>query len=99
MCRADDRFVDALGSVDARLGQQVASHVFAHELIVGHVGVERADQIVAVVRGADDFRIALGAVRFGIANPVHPVAGPALAELRAGQQLVDKLLDRGAVGR
>ena len=45
---AEDRLVEALGRVPARPVEQVAGDVLDDELVVGHVGVERADHVVAV---------------------------------------------------
>ena len=84
---ADGAFVEA--AAQARLRQQVAGDRLADQLRPGHVVVEGADQVVAVAPGVGDRRVALGTVGFGVAHPVHEVARPLLAELRAGQQGVD----------
>src|SRR5262249_46512061 len=44
--RADDRFVEPLGRMAARVGQQVARDMLHHELIVGQIGVQGADHVV-----------------------------------------------------
>ena len=80
--RADHRFVEALLRVPARLWQQIAGDVLAHELVVRHILVERPNQVVAVAPRVVNVVVPLVAVRFGEADNVHPVPGPALAEVR-----------------
>ena len=69
--------------------------MFADHLVVGHIGVDRAHEVVPVLRDVRDVRIAFAAVGFGVAEPVHPVARPAFAVLRRGHQLVDEFLIGG----
>ena len=79
--------------VPARLRQQVAGDVFADELIVRHVVIEGADQIIAITPGVMDLVVPFVAVRLGEADDVHPVPGPAFAEMGRGQQPIDQLRD------
>ena len=80
--RADQRFVDSIGSIDPRRIQQVACNLLADKLIVRNIRVERADQVVAIPPGAFGRDVPFIAVRIAIANDVHPVPGPMLAEVR-----------------
>ena len=91
--RADRRFVDGAAGIEPGIGQQVAGDVLPQQLVEGHVGVERSDQVVTVVPRAADFWITLGAMGVGVADPVHPVAGPLLAEVRAGEEVIDQRLN------
>ena len=45
---ADDRLVGAALGVEPGRRQQIPGHVLPNQLVVGHVAVERADQVVAV---------------------------------------------------
>ena len=78
--------------LQARLRQQVAGEVLRDELVVGHVGVEGADDVIAVLVGVGDGGVELVAARLGVAHQVEPVPAPALAEVRRGQQPVHHLL-------
>ena len=93
MSRADSGLVDALLLVDPGLGEQVPRHVLARELVIRHVLVEGADQVVAVLKGVRDRRVTLRAVRVRIAHEVHPVPRPALAIARRGEEPVDDALE------
>ena len=79
-------------------GQHLADH-----LVVGLVGVERLNDPIAP---PPDVRFAFAhlgsiAVPIAITPDVHPVPAPALAVLRAGQQVVDHALVgvRGGIGQ
>src|SRR6185437_2094908 len=65
MGRAQGRLVDAELAVDPRVGQQIAGQVLANESIVGDVGIESANEIVAVAPSMGNGRVAFAAVRFG----------------------------------
>ncbi len=65
-----------------RLRKQVAGEMFLQELIVGHAGVEGADQVIAVLPGIGDREVVLVSAGFGVADEVHPVSRPPLAEVR-----------------
>ncbi len=84
---AQDRLVEPLRRVQPRLGGQV----FDDDLVVRHVGVEGADDVIAVLVGAGDGVVELVAARVGVAHQVQPVPAPALAEVRRRQQAVRHL--------
>ena len=85
--------VEFFRGVDARGFQQVSGELFADELVVGDVGIESADQVVAVAPGLRNGGIAFAAVRIGVADEVHPVAGEVFAVARRSQQAVDDLVE------
>ena len=71
-----------------RVRQQVAGELLDRELVERHVGVQGADDPVAI--GPEVAQVvALEAVRVGVAGQVEPRPGPALAELRRGEQPID----------
>ena len=70
----------------------VAGELLGEEAVVGLVGVERADDVVAVAPGVGANGILAIAVRLGIADQVEPVPRPSLAVPRRGQQAVDQAL-------
>ena len=90
---AEDGFVTPGGGVEARLRHEVAGELFDDELIVRHVGVEGADDVVAVVVGVGDDGLELVAARLGVADEVEPVAGPALTEGGRGEERINDALD------
>ena len=74
-------------------GQLVAGQLFADDLVERPIGVERADDIVAVAIG--ERAVGVGAevsVGIGVARRIQPVLAPALAVARRGQQAIDELL-------
>ena len=89
MTGAEDRLVQLFARVEARGRQQVSRQLLADELVVGHVNIEGADQVIAVAPGLRDRGIAFAAVGVGVADKVHPVAGEVLAEAGRSQQPVD----------
>ena len=88
---AEGGFVQPLCRVDAGGRQEVAGELLADELIVRDIGVEGADQVVAVAPGLRNRGITFAAVGVGVADKVHPVAGEVLAEAGRSQQPVDDL--------
>ena len=68
--------------------------MLAHEGIIGHVGVERTNDVVAVLVGIGNDKIALVPARFGVPHKVQPVPRPTLTELRRCQQLIHHPLAR-----
>ena len=58
-------------------------------MVVGDVGIEGADEVIAVTPGLRDGGISFAAVRVGVADEVHPVAGEVFAVARRGQEAVD----------
>ena len=72
-------------------GKQVAGDLLDRELVERHVGVQGADDPVAI--GPDRaVAVALVAVGVGIAGRVEPGGRPALAVVRRGQQSIDQAL-------
>jgi hypothetical protein len=80
------------------VGQAVGRELLDDELVVRLVGVEGVDDVIAVGPGAVerlDGAVALQPLGVGVAGGVEPVAGPALAVMRRGEQPVDGALDDG----
>ena len=75
----------------APLRQQVAGNLLAEKLVVGLVGVERVDDVIAIQPGFRDGIVGVVAGRVGIAGDVHPIPAPAFAVLRRGQQTCRRL--------
>ena len=69
---------------------QVARHLQPQELVIRHVGTERLDDEVSVVKGAAAVGIEFIAAALAEPHRIEPVAGPAFAEARAVQQPVDQ---------
>ena len=82
MRRADGRLVQPQLGIQPRLLQQVARDVFTQQLVVRHIGVECANEIIPVLVRERNARVALAAERLGVTHPVHPVPRPALAKMR-----------------
>src|SRR5271166_3768808 len=72
--------------------QYVASHLLSDELPIGLVGVERANDVIAVGPGHGPGLVLVVAVSLSIVDDIKPVPGPALAVRGAGQQPVNELL-------
>ena len=72
-------------------GEDVAGDLLADEAVVGLVRVERGDDVVAVAPGVRAELVTFETMRVGIVGDIEPVAGPAFAVTRRGQQLVDQL--------
>ena len=60
--RADSGFVEVELLVNTRLFDEVAGEMFADELIVGDVGIDCSDNVVAVLRRVGNVWVALAAV-------------------------------------
>ena len=90
---AEDGFVAAGVGVQAGLRDEVAGEVLDDELVVRHVGVEGADDVVAVVVGVRDDWLELVTARLGVTDEVEPVACPALAESRGGEEGINEIAD------
>jgi len=67
----------------------VAGELFADEAVVGQVGVEGLDDVVAVRPGVGAGEVGLETVGLGEARHVQPMAGPFLPEPRRGEQPID----------
>ena len=93
----EDRFVEKemrpLFGAAARAGQQVAGQVLADELIVGHVVIESADQVVAILPGVGNCKVELVALRLGVAHHVEPMPRPALAIMGRVKEAIDDLFE------
>ena len=59
---ANQRFIDFQLLIDSWIGQQVASYMLHQELVVGHVLVQRANQVITVELGTHQPRITFAAV-------------------------------------
>ena len=89
----DDRFVQVRSLVDPRRFQQVSGDVFENQLAVRDIGIERADQVIAVERRPLGGVIPFVAMSIGIVDHVHPVPGPAPAKRGCKQPI-----DQGLIG-
>ena len=69
--------------------EQVACEMFAKETVVGHVGIQCSDYIIAILPGVRLESVAFVAVGLGEPHQVQPIPGPALTIMRAGKQVVD----------
>ena len=85
MGRADGGLVQAQVIVHSRIRQEISRQMLAHELVVGYVGVQGSDQVIAVAERVGDVWVALAPVGIGVAHPVHPVPAPSLPELWFGE--------------
>src|SRR5690606_33133148 len=74
------RLVRAKARIDARLRDEIARDVLGEERVVGHVGVERADDVIAIAPRLGDGEVLLVAVRLREAHEVEPMAAPGLSE-------------------
>jgi hypothetical protein len=79
------------------IGQKVRRDLLLEEQVVGLVGVERGDDVVAV--GPREGVVVLvlrllGAGRVGIARGVKPVPAPPLAVMRRCEETIDDLGER-----
>ena len=79
--------------MQSRRMEQVAGNVLAHQLVVRHVSVERADHVVAILVRVLCIVVELMATRFGIPDQIEPMSAPSLAEVRRLQQLIHKTFD------
>ena len=90
--RAEPGLVEAERAIPARR-EQIAGDLLLHEAIVGQVGVEGADEVVAVAPGVRIEVVVLGAVSLGVAREVHPVPRPAFAEGGGGEEAVREICE------
>ncbi len=67
-----------------------AGQLLDDEFIVGHVGVKGVDDPVAVAPGVADGAVAFESAGFAVADQIEPVASPALAVARVGEEFVDQ---------
>jgi hypothetical protein len=81
----DERFVRGVG-------QFIAGELLGDEAVVGFVGVQGGDDVVAIAPDAGLGAVALVAARVGVADQVEPVAGPALAIAGIAEESVGEAL-------
>ena len=72
--------------------KQVAGKLLDRETIEWEVAVDGIDYPVAINVGVGTRAVGLVAVRIGVPGQVEPVAPPAFAEVRRGEQPVDQAL-------
>ena len=72
--------------------QVVAGQLEHEEPIVREIGVQRADDPVAIAPGVGPFGVELESIGVGVMSQVEPVLPPAHAVLRTGKQAVDQTL-------
>ena len=84
---------DPLGILVGRpaRGQKVAGDLLTHELVVRLVGVERVDDVIAIQIRFGNRIVGVVAARVGISRDIHPIAAPALAVMRRGEQILDQV--------
>ena len=68
----------------------VAGQLEREEPIVGEIGVQRADNPIAIAPGIGPLGVELEAVRVGVMRQVEPVLPPAHAVFRAREQAIDQ---------
>ena len=66
--------------------------MFDEEAIIGDVGVQGADDVVAVPVGVGNLVIEFVSGSLGVTDEVEPVAAPALAVMRAGEESIHQPL-------
>ena len=82
-----------------RIGEEhVAGDLLLDEPGVGLVGVERADDVIAIGPGIRAGLVLVVAVRVAVVDDVEPVPGPAFAIARRGQQPVDEFFIGRRIG-
>ncbi len=83
---AQNGLVGAGPGVQAGRVEEVAREMLHDKLVVGHIGIEGAHQVVPVTPGICDPEVAFMATGFGIADKIHPMSRPSLAVVRRGQE-------------
>src|SRR4051812_38112570 len=86
--RADDRLVEILSWVQPLVGKQIPGNMFGHKLIVGHISIESANNVVTISPGILDGVIEFVPQGLGIANEIQPMAGPTLPKMRRREQAI-----------
>ena len=76
------------------VGQLVAGDLLMDEPVVRFVGVERADDVVAILPRVGIVQVAVQAGGLAVAGHVEPGAAPLFPEVRRGDQLIHELLQR-----
>ena len=70
----------------------VTGDLFADEAVVRFVGIEAVDDVIAVAPCVGPGLIRLKTLAFGETRYIQPVAAPALAITRRGEQPIDQAL-------
>lgn len=68
----------------------VAGELFADETVVALVGVEGADQVIAIAPGVGALGVEFKAIGVGVANYIEPLLRPAFAIALAGHEAVEE---------
>ena len=84
--------------VAASVADAVARELLENEPVVGLVGVEGANQVIAIGIGVGPLDVRLEAVSLGEPHDVEPVPGPAFAVMRARQHAIDEPIPGERIG-
>ena len=85
-------YAPRINGLPRRRRHQVPSHLLAHELVIGHIAVERVDHIVAIAPRVGIPVIFIVASRVRITRHIQPVPPPLLAITRRREQAIHNLL-------
>ena len=88
------QLVDRLARQVSLLGRKqfIAGQLLGHELVERLVGIERADHIVPILERLGPRQVlVVEALGVGVTGRVEPMAAPAFAIVRRGQQTIDEL--------
>ena len=77
-------------AVASGLWKDIAGNLLTNELIVGQVGVEAVDDVIAVPPRVRSKLVVFEPVAFGVTDHVEPMASPAFAVVWRGEQPVDE---------
>ena len=77
--------------VNTRVFHQVAGNMLDHKVVIRHIGVEGAYNVVAIAISLRNRIIRLVTAGLGKAHQIEPVLPPAFAEVRRGEQVFDKV--------
>src|SRR5262245_31218042 len=75
-----------------RLWNEVASEVLDQELVVGQIGIERSNYVVAISPGVVQVVVEFEAERFAVADDIEPVTAKTFAIAGRGEQAIDQSL-------
>ena len=90
-----DQCASRLDRVRVGRCQQISGDLPAGEFVIGEIGVQRANDPVAVGPRVGPNRIALESVGLTKADDIQPMPCPAFSVVRAGEQAVNQFLVRG----
>ena len=78
----------------------IARDLFPQKLIVGLVGIQRSNDVIAITPGMGTQLVALETMRVRIVRNVQPMARPTFAIMLGGKQTVHQsIISQGAFGR